>query len=68
MDTHTQHDHNNPINFNGKESERCKLCDNELINEETQEEEGYCFDCFYSCCGDELDQDDRKCPTCGEHN
>jgi len=61
----------NPINFEGKESERCTLCDNDLTLEEVTEQDNnnkYCNDCFFSCCGDELDQDIRICPTCKEHN
>ena len=71
MDTHTQNDPNNPINFNGKEAERCTLCDNDLTPEEITEQDNenkYCDDCFFSCCGDELNQDNRICPTCKEHN
>ena len=58
----------NPTEFNGSEVERCTLCDNDLTSEEVSEEIDYCFDCFYSCCGDELNQDIRSCPTCLEHN
>tara|TARA_B110000967_G_scaffold119483_1_gene122177 strand:- start:577 stop:777 length:201 start_codon:yes stop_codon:yes gene_type:complete len=58
----------NPTEFNGSEAERCTLCDNDLTSEEVSEEIDYCFDCFYSCCGDELNQDIRICPTCKEHN
>jgi len=69
MDTHTQHDPNNPINFNDEEPPRCKICDNILQPEEIQEDETeICDECFFSCCGDELDQDLRICPTCKEHN
>mgnify|MGYP003673397008 FL=1 len=49
----------------------CEFCGNDLDAEEIEEQEDdvkYCFDCFYSCCGDELDQDIRMCPTCKEHN
>ena len=48
----------------------CVLCHNDLDAEEIAEQDDikYCFDCFYSCCGDELDQDIRICPTCKEHN
>ena len=58
----------NPTEFNGSEAARCTLCDNDLTSEEVAEEIDYCFDCFYSCCGDELNQDIRKCPTCKENN
>ena len=49
----------------------CVLCHNDLDAEEIAEQDNdvkYCFDCFYSCCGDELNQDIRICPTCKEHN
>jgi len=71
MDTHTQNDPNNPINFDGKEIERCTLCDNDLTEEEVIEQDTkhkYCNECFFSCCGDELNQETRMCPTCKEHN
>ena len=59
----------NPINFSGEEIESCNLCGEDLTEEETQEDnEQYCNNCFFSCCGDELDQDIRICPTCKEHN
>ena len=57
-----------PSEFNETEADKCKICYNDLVQEETQEEMIYCFECFYSCCGDELDQDIRICPTCKEHN
>jgi len=60
-----------PTEFNGKELERCNLCDNDLTSEEITEQDDdkkYCNECFYSCCGDELDQETRICPTCKEHN
>tara|TARA_R110000772_G_scaffold194656_1_gene305426 strand:+ start:763 stop:993 length:231 start_codon:yes stop_codon:yes gene_type:complete len=56
---------------NTEEAILCVLCHNDLDAEEIAEQEDdikYCFDCFYSCCGDELDQDIRMCPTCKEHN
>ncbi len=49
----------------------CTLCAADLTPEEITENEDdnkYCNDCFYSCCGDELNQDNRRCKTCGEHN
>jgi hypothetical protein len=60
-----------PIEFNEPEPEKCTLCHNDLGNEEIAEQDDdnkYCNECFYSCCGDELDQDVRICPTCKEHN
>ena len=57
-----------PTEWNGTELEKCTLCHNDLDAEEIAEEIDYCFECFYSCCGDELDQDIRICPTCKEHN
>ena len=71
MDSHIANDNNNPINWNGKEAELCALCHNELTKEEIIEQFDdlkFCNDCFFSCCGDELDQDRRICPTCKEHN
>jgi hypothetical protein len=68
MDTHTQNDPNNPINFKGEEIESCNLCGEDLTEEDREEEHQFCEECFYSCCGDELDQDIRICPTCREHN
>ena len=68
MDTHTQNDPNNPINFDGIEIESCTLCGETLTDEDKEEEHQFCEECFYSCCGDELNQDIRICPTCREHN
>jgi len=62
---------NNPIEWNGTEIEKCTLCHNDLTSEEVTDQDNdnkYCNDCFYSCCGDELNQDIRICPTCKEHN
>jgi predicted CXXCH cytochrome family protein len=68
MDTHTAHDSNNPINWDGKEPELCELCHNELEESDIKADSKFCEECSYSCCGDELDQDIRICPTCKEHN
>ena len=60
-----------PTEWNGTELEKCTLCHNDLTSEEITEQDDnlkYCNDCFYSCCGDELNQDIRICPTCKEHN
>ena len=60
-----------PTEYNEPEEEKCALCDNDLTHEETTEQDNdakFCDNCFYSCCGDELDQDNRRCKTCGEHN
>tara|TARA_R110000772_G_scaffold184013_1_gene295130 strand:+ start:751 stop:981 length:231 start_codon:yes stop_codon:yes gene_type:complete len=49
----------------------CVLCAADLTPEEITEQDDdnkFCDNCFYSCCGDELDQDIRICPTCKEHN
>lgn len=49
----------------------CVLCASDLTPEEITEQDDdnkYCDNCFFSCCGDELDQDIRMCPTCKEHN
>ena len=47
----------------------CNTCHNEPEEvAENNDDNGYCNDCFFSCCGDELDQDIRICPTCKEHN
>ena len=62
---------NDPTEWNETETIKCTLCHNDLTPEETTEQDDnlkYCNDCFYSCCGDELDQDVRTCPTCNEHN
>ena len=45
MDTHTQNDPNNPINFEGKEAERCTLCDNDILTPEEIDEK-HCFECM----------------------
>ena len=60
-----------PAEFNGTEAIKCTLCASDLTPEEITEQDNdlkYCNDCFFSCCGDELDQDNRRCKTCGEHN
>ena len=60
-----------PTEWNGKESESCVNCQLDLTFEEITEQDNdlkFCDNCFYSCCGDELDQDIRMCPTCKEHN
>tara|TARA_R110001632_G_scaffold183620_1_gene303679 strand:+ start:84 stop:314 length:231 start_codon:yes stop_codon:yes gene_type:complete len=49
----------------------CTLCAEDLTPEEITEQDDdnkYCDNCFFSCCGDELNQDIRICPTCKEHN
>tara|TARA_R110002096_G_scaffold203731_2_gene389127 strand:+ start:54 stop:260 length:207 start_codon:yes stop_codon:yes gene_type:complete len=60
-----------PAEFNGTEAIICTLCAEDLTPEEITEQDDdnkFCNDCFFSCCGDELDQDIRICPTCKEHN
>tara|TARA_R110002167_G_scaffold222600_1_gene427540 strand:+ start:1002 stop:1208 length:207 start_codon:yes stop_codon:yes gene_type:complete len=62
---------NDPTEFNGTEAIKCCFCHNDLTPEEITEQDDnkkYCNNCFYSCCGDELDQDNRRCPTCKENN
>ena len=49
----------------------CALCASDLDPEEITDQDDdlkYCDNCFYSCCGDQLNQDLRICPTCKEHN
>ena len=67
MDTHISNDNNNPINYNGK-SRDCDCCGVDESRTYFVEDTETCEDCYYSCCGDELDQDIRRCPTCGENN
>ena len=55
MDTHTSHDPNNPINWNGKDAELCERCHNELTPEE--EEEKLCFECIEE---KETEEEERK--------
>ena len=45
MDNHISNDNNNPINWNGKESELCERCHNDLNTPEEQEEKN-CFECI----------------------
>tara|TARA_R110001606_G_scaffold206423_2_gene354141 strand:- start:117 stop:326 length:210 start_codon:yes stop_codon:yes gene_type:complete len=61
----------NPIEWSEPETQTCNLCSNYLTPEEITEQDNdlkFCDNCFFSCCGDELDQDIRMCPTCKEHN
>jgi|TARA_R110000824_G_scaffold43124_1_gene126569 hypothetical protein len=67
MDTHTQNDPNNPINHE-PQTKCCEVCNIEESKTYFVEDSEICEDCFYSCCGDELNQDVRICPTCKEHN
>tara|TARA_R110000772_G_scaffold3771_1_gene13454 strand:- start:437 stop:667 length:231 start_codon:yes stop_codon:yes gene_type:complete len=56
---------------NTKEAILCTLCAEDLTPEEITEQDDdnkFCDNCFFSCCGDELNQDIRICPTCKEHN
>ena len=60
-----------PTEWNETELEKCTLCHNDLTSEEITEQDNdlkFCDNCFFSCCGDELNQDTRICPTCKEHN
>jgi hypothetical protein len=54
MDTHTQNDPNNPINFNGKEQEECLRCALYIYTPE-EIEENMCNDCM-----DELEIKDEN--------
>ena len=67
MDTYIQNDPNNPINQQPT-TRFCEVCNIEESKTYFVEDSQICEDCFYSCCGDELDQDIRICPTCKEHN
>ena len=60
-----------PTEWNETEQEKCTLCHSDLNNEEITEQDDnnkYCDNCFFSCCGDELNQNNRICPTCKENN
>ena len=74
MDTHTQQDSNNPINWEG-ENKTCSECTEELTMNDYS---NICNNCFnkeeeeteFTCCGDEvkgITADIRICPTCKEH-
>jgi len=67
MDTHTQNDPNNPINQE-PEQRFCDFCNIEESITYFVDDTDICEHCFYSCCGDELNQDIRICKSCGEHN
>jgi hypothetical protein len=67
MDTYISNDPLNPINYNGK-TRFCEVCNIEESKTYFVEETEICENCFYSCCGDELNQDIRICPSCKEYN
>tara|TARA_R110002020_G_C16104259_1_gene758960 strand:- start:606 stop:809 length:204 start_codon:yes stop_codon:yes gene_type:complete len=67
MDTYIQNDPNNPINQQ-PETRFCEVCSTEESKTYFAEDTEICEECYYSCCGDELNQDIRICPTCKEHN
>ena len=67
MDTHINKDSLNPINQE-PQTNYCNVCNTEESKTYFIDDSGICEDCFYSCCGDELNQDLRICPTCKEHN
>ncbi len=67
MDNYIQNDPLNPINQQ-PEQRFCEVCNIEEYKTYFVDDSGICEDCFYSCCGDELDQDIRICKSCGEHN
>ena len=67
----TRNSYGDDPNDYDKETIKCTLCHDDLTNEEITEQDDdnkYCDNCFFSCCGDELNQDIRICPTCLEHN
>ena len=53
MDTHTAHDPQNPINWNGKDEELCDRCQNELTEEEAEEVAGQLVRQCNECIEDE---------------
>ena len=67
MDAYIQNDPNNPINQQPT-TNYCEVCNIEESRTYFVDDTEICEDCFYSCCGDELNQDIRICPTCKEHN
>ena len=67
MDTYISNDPNNPINQQ-PQTNYCDVCNIEESRTYFVEDTEICEECFYSCCGDELNQDIRICPTCKEHN
>jgi len=67
MDNYISNDPNNPINYNGK-TRYCEVCNIEESKTYFVEDSQICEECFYSCCGDELNQNVRICPTCKEYN
>lgn len=67
MDTHVNKDPLNPINQQPKQR-YCEVCNIEENKTYFVEDTEICENCFYSCCGDELNQDVRICPTCKEYN
>ncbi len=67
MDTYISNDPNNPINQQPT-TNFCEVCNIEESKTYFVEDTEICEECFFSCCGDELNQDVRICPTCKEHN
>ena len=67
MDTYITNDPNNPINQEPTKN-YCEVCNIEESKTYFVEDSEICEECYYSCCGDELNQDIRICPTCKEHN
>jgi hypothetical protein len=67
MDNYIQNDPLNPINQQ-PEQRFCDVCNTEESKTYFVEDSNICENCFYSCCGDELNQDIRICKSCGEHN
>jgi len=63
----TEQQYINPTEWDSK-PRFCEVCDIEENKTYFVEDTEICEECFYSCCGDELDQDIRICPTCKEHN
>jgi len=67
MDNYISNDPLNPINHE-PQTRFCEVCNIEESRTYFVDDSEICEDCFYSCCGDELNQDIRICPTCKEHN
>jgi len=67
MDNYISNDPLNPINHE-PQTKYCEVCNIEESRTYFVDDSEICEDCFYSCCGDELNQDIRICPTCKEHN
>jgi len=67
MDNYITNDPLNPINQQ-PQTNFCEVCNTEESKTYFVDDTEICEECFYSCCGDELNQDIRICKSCGEHN